>query len=87
MPRPISFVIIAIAALYALIGPRLDRAGVRRPVHGYNNDDCFAVPGLEACEDAAWVDQESGTAYLCVSGAVARQLSNLTERDSPQRLL
>jgi arylesterase/paraoxonase len=74
MPRPISFVIIAIAALYALISPRLDRAGVRRPVHGYNNDDCFAVPGLEACEDAAWVDQESGTAYLCVPGAVSRQL-------------
>ncbi|GAA5983769.1 hypothetical protein JCM10908_005917 [Rhodotorula pacifica] len=73
MPRPISFVIIAIAALYALVAPRLDRMGVRRPVHGYNNEDCFAVPGLEACEDAAWVDQKSGTAYLVCSDRVSRK--------------
>lgn len=64
MPRPISFVIIAIAALYALVKPRLDRMGIGRSVSPLNNEDCFAVKGLEACEDAAWVDQESGTAYL-----------------------
>ncbi|BGP55902.1 hypothetical protein JCM8202_002691 [Rhodotorula sphaerocarpa] len=73
MPRPISFVIIAIAALYALVKPRLDRMGVGRSVSPLNNEDCFAVKGLEACEDAAWVDQESGTAYLVCSDRVSRK--------------
>lgn len=63
-PRSVSFLIVAVSAIYALLRGRLDRAGVTRAVGSLNNDDCFAVPGLEACEDVAWVDQESGTAYL-----------------------
>lgn len=35
------------------------------PVEGYNNHQCFDIPGLEACEDV-WIHQEAGLAYLYV---------------------
>ncbi|GAA5935773.1 hypothetical protein JCM3775_007325 [Rhodotorula graminis] len=62
------------AFLAVIVGQKLDRAGVTRSVSPLNNDDCFAVPGLEACEDARWVDQESGLAYLACSSREARTL-------------
>ncbi|TNY23594.1 serum paraoxonase/arylesterase [Rhodotorula diobovata] len=60
------------AFLAVIVNRKVDRAGVYRTVSPLNNDDCFNVPGLEACEDARWVDQESGLAYLACSSQEAR---------------
>ncbi|GAA5908149.1 hypothetical protein JCM6882_005955 [Rhodosporidiobolus microsporus] len=57
----------AVAALAALLAPKLRFAGVGRTVAGLNNGECFAVEGLQACEDAKWADQHSGIAYLACS--------------------
>ncbi|TNY18948.1 serum paraoxonase/arylesterase [Rhodotorula diobovata] len=60
------------ALLAVIVNRRVDRLGLYRTVTPLNNDDCFVVPGLEACEDARWVDQESGLAYLACSSQEAR---------------
>lgn len=38
----------AAAGLFSLIQPRLERAGVTRTVKGFNNDNCFPVPGASS---------------------------------------
>ncbi|BGP40548.1 hypothetical protein JCM10449v2_004510 [Rhodotorula kratochvilovae] len=61
------------AALFAaLVHRKLECAGVTRTIVPLNNEDCFGVPGLEACEDVRWVDDESGLAYLVCSSRESR---------------
>ncbi|BGP16722.1 hypothetical protein JCM10213_009140 [Rhodosporidiobolus nylandii] len=63
-----------LAALYALLAPRIDVAGLRRLPHSATNiGDCTPLDGLEACEDA-WVHHESGLAYLACSSLPSRSV-------------
>ncbi|GAA6041818.1 hypothetical protein JCM8097_007177 [Rhodosporidiobolus ruineniae] len=60
------------AFFVSVVEPKLKVMGVGREVVPLNNGQCYAVPGLEACEDA-WVDEETETAYLACSDPVSRK--------------
>jgi arylesterase/paraoxonase len=71
--RILSFTVIpASGLLVALLVPKLEFAGVFRTAENQNNEQCVALPGLEACEDA-FVHDATGTAYLVCSDIKTRQ--------------
>ncbi|GAA6022443.1 hypothetical protein JCM10207_004393 [Rhodosporidiobolus poonsookiae] len=68
----VSLVIAALAAtFFAIVQRRLAVDGIGREVVPLNNEQCYDIPGLEACEDA-WADNASGKAYLVCSDHYSR---------------
>ncbi|GAA5999682.1 hypothetical protein JCM10207_005867 [Rhodosporidiobolus poonsookiae] len=68
----ISLLLAALAATFvAVIQPRLAALGIGREVVPLNNEQCYDIPDLEACEDA-WADDASGKTYLVCSDRRSR---------------